>query len=1173
MIETRIHTRAALATLLPDDEQLSPLGGASDDATPADGLVDFAAMLQGLYASNPPTAPTLSGLTTSPSSDSAHDDTSARKTITKLPLPAPAKPLNQAWASILPSDAIRPIAAPPFSTTESVEAANSYRLSNHSYELQAKQTSASLEFTATSDRLVPLNPAQPVPVATDDSNSSVRSPGLIGQSQDPAALHLGKMPGQTIPSATEASVVFRKLEALTSSLTDSTRSTGSYGEELIAFGTTLSGSTPASTPKGSASTNHSALMPDGIRAAITSQLQVQVSHDSATDHNQNISPPARTQPKQERNRSGVPLSMQSAEVDGLSVGSAAAPTVSSVLFEAPHSVASEQNMALVADPSTEISVFQSRVTKAASVPDPEIDPRGSTVTVTTFRLANVPGFASSTESLPAAGENDIQRPDTGAKRPIAVVYTKTSALLASESGDLSLDNVFSAAPAQVSGAAHPIDSRWISSPSTLSHEHASLDGSSPLVNSFYMTSDAIGMPKTGSKNPNSGGTASSRNPSTSSRPQVPATSPITSFEHEPFESPGYDFKGSSSNPATSAASATGRNSISYSAATVDTVIKQGKIPAVSENRAQIDSPSDIAEAAGQARILGSAPTPMATQGSPQAMPVDGLSSREFRKLAVSSGETIVSPKHSGNAPERISHTRLQDFQSLAWNRADKTGDAEPSRRYLHVLGKPQLKQPKTPDPPAHHTHHAESENPSLRISFIAGSAHPTIGKDVRSNPVRPQGSDRSRMEAGSSVPIASSSKKEVEARAMPTKETSVASPSLTSSGTGLDLTERGVTSRKTTASAQPGQDKPVFGASYRLAVVNADDGDENDVPASRKSFGPSPAQAPNDPKPRGDEDTIGTVHVSRPTTGGEPYDEFQPEPSGFSRRSSTSTGLPTDSSDGVTNSFSLPHSTETTRDAVSLSNGAFATADSVPDAIDAKAEDPASGPSDLPIASHLTSRSNATPFSQLRDEVSNEASTSRPAAAPESHTLSGAPSSDFAPPTLQFTGVPMIGQSKTAEQSNSANARPGSRLLTPRLNMASANSTASPEPMTTGHGIDPAPIRQLQGLGQQIETARVAELKVQLADGQTAHATVRERAGSIEVKIVTSTNGSAQRISGEIDTMRQNLDAAGLRLGHSEVSYQQGNKGGRNSQEYMREPQTNERGDNEETFTLSEVVE
>ena len=115
-------------------------------------------------------------------------------------------------------------------------------------------------------------------------------------------------------------------------------------------------------------------------------------------------------------------------------------------------------------------------------------------------------------------------------------------------------------------------------------------------------------------------------------------------------------------------------------------------------------------------------------------------------------------------------------------------------------------------------------------------------------------------------------------------------------------------------------------------------------------------------------------------------------------------------------------------------------------------------------------------------------------------------------------------------------------------------------------------IRMAQDATQLITPARIANLSIENAEGQTIHATVRERTGTIDVKIVTPSSGSAQRIGGEIDTMRQNLDAAGLRLGHSEVSYQDGGRQrrGEENQQLFKSGQSR---DKQETFTFSEVVE
>jgi hypothetical protein len=116
-------------------------------------------------------------------------------------------------------------------------------------------------------------------------------------------------------------------------------------------------------------------------------------------------------------------------------------------------------------------------------------------------------------------------------------------------------------------------------------------------------------------------------------------------------------------------------------------------------------------------------------------------------------------------------------------------------------------------------------------------------------------------------------------------------------------------------------------------------------------------------------------------------------------------------------------------------------------------------------------------------------------------------------------------------------------------------------------------VRLVQDAGPIVEPGRVASMKVELANGEIANATVRERAGSIDVKIVTPTSASAQRVSGEIDTLRQSLDAAGMKLGQAEVSYQQGSNRGRGGNEHQPFSQRDKSNTDGEVFTLSEVSE
>lgn len=115
-------------------------------------------------------------------------------------------------------------------------------------------------------------------------------------------------------------------------------------------------------------------------------------------------------------------------------------------------------------------------------------------------------------------------------------------------------------------------------------------------------------------------------------------------------------------------------------------------------------------------------------------------------------------------------------------------------------------------------------------------------------------------------------------------------------------------------------------------------------------------------------------------------------------------------------------------------------------------------------------------------------------------------------------------------------------------------------------------VKIVQDATQLVAPARIANLSVENAQGQITHAILREHAGTIDVKIVTSSSVGAQRVAGEIETMRQNFDAAGLRLGHSEVSYQDG--GGRHRDDNYKPATSSTRSNNEqETFNLNEVVE
>jgi len=116
-------------------------------------------------------------------------------------------------------------------------------------------------------------------------------------------------------------------------------------------------------------------------------------------------------------------------------------------------------------------------------------------------------------------------------------------------------------------------------------------------------------------------------------------------------------------------------------------------------------------------------------------------------------------------------------------------------------------------------------------------------------------------------------------------------------------------------------------------------------------------------------------------------------------------------------------------------------------------------------------------------------------------------------------------------------------------------------------------VRHLQESATPVPAAKVASLRVELSDGKSAQATVRERAGAVEVKIVAATSQSARHISNEVEGLRQALDSAGLKLAQAEVSYQQPQgQGGRDRGDSHREPQRRPAGSNE-FFILDEVNE
>lgn len=122
------------------------------------------------------------------------------------------------------------------------------------------------------------------------------------------------------------------------------------------------------------------------------------------------------------------------------------------------------------------------------------------------------------------------------------------------------------------------------------------------------------------------------------------------------------------------------------------------------------------------------------------------------------------------------------------------------------------------------------------------------------------------------------------------------------------------------------------------------------------------------------------------------------------------------------------------------------------------------------------------------------------------------------------------------------------------------------------HAPATAVVRQTQENVTPVPAAKVASLRIDLSDGKSALATVRERSGAVEVKIVAATPQSAHRIGNEVDGLRQALDSAGLQLAKAEVSYQQPQGHGRERDGSYGEPQQRPAKSNE-FFILDEVNE
>jgi hypothetical protein len=153
-----------------------------------------------------------------------------------------------------------------------------------------------------------------------------------------------------------------------------------------------------------------------------------------------------------------------------------------------------------------------------------------------------------------------------------------------------------------------------------------------------------------------------------------------------------------------------------------------------------------------------------------------------------------------------------------------------------------------------------------------------------------------------------------------------------------------------------------------------------------------------------------------------------------------------------------------------------------------------------------------------------------------------------------------------------ANSKEASTQST-ELSALTSDSTGITEVQPAAAAPEAAAIHLTTEVTAAPDASRTVSITVQLASGQTAQASVSERAGTVDVKILTPTPASAQRVSSEMDGLRQNLDAAGIKLGHSEISYQRGDGGGQGREGYRPPAQQKQSASGKELFIMNEVIQ
>jgi hypothetical protein len=116
-----------------------------------------------------------------------------------------------------------------------------------------------------------------------------------------------------------------------------------------------------------------------------------------------------------------------------------------------------------------------------------------------------------------------------------------------------------------------------------------------------------------------------------------------------------------------------------------------------------------------------------------------------------------------------------------------------------------------------------------------------------------------------------------------------------------------------------------------------------------------------------------------------------------------------------------------------------------------------------------------------------------------------------------------------------------------------------------------APIVQSHQPSASAASTHTANLKIELDAGDSVRASVRERAGVVDVRVVAGDQQTVRHLTEQIPELRRTLDTAGMKLQTAQVSYSG------NDQKQRSDPEPNESleqesaDDNSQIFTIEET--